>query len=226
MISIPPPLKAGFARLASLNAENRRAILRIFGEVGANDDLAGLDPKLRAEFDFLTEADSDSMTRSLVSLIAFSELHDDLEDLSRDLARALIEEVPQSDEVDEGQFSDFFLELFETSSELRMKTKAKRLAREKPNLMIDARIIADAIPVFELVGEEEVGDFQHFVMSTTLRIDYLDNSSGDGNSGKSIFLGVDDSDLEKLEKLISRARKKKSKLQEKLADAHFTLLEE
>ena len=83
---------------------------------------------------------------------------------------------------------------------LELSYRASRVLFENAHHFHDANIITDIRPIFDVAASA----IQGAVISHVLRIDFASSSEDD----KNLFLAVDDSDLDKLESVVKRARRK------------------
>lgn len=84
-----------------------------------------------------------------------------------------------------------------------LEAKAAALLRARPNTVQSVRVFSDVRPVFDDAREE----IKVSLVTNTLRVRYFN-----GTESRTIHLSMDPSDLDELEKQISRARQKNERL--------------
>lgn len=220
MIYVPDHLVPGFKGIAELKDDERAVLVQVFGNADVRDDAESLHQKVGEALRDLSKEGVDQITTSLLGVLGLSELMDD-EDLPKEVSSSLAARFAwASDSKD--ILARFLIDLVRSSSNLRLRTKAQRLARERERLLVDVRLIVDVRPVFDL--GDDVAEPNKYVAIYTLRFDYVDETAGE-RGAKSMHFAVDDEDLERLEATIKRAREKISVIDSRLANQGWEKLD-
>lgn len=221
MIYVPEHFVPGFRAVSGLDEETRAALLDVFAQADVQAQIETLNQRICQAVSGLSESTANDISSALLGLLGLSEVMDNNQQLARDVVATLAREYEWVN--DALSLESFLQALLDNSSGLRLRGKAKRLAREKEKLLVDARLIMDVRPVFDL--GDRIVEPNNYVTTYTLRFDYIDNTAPEHGT-RSIFFGVDDEDLTKLESVIRRAREKAAAVNDKLGKQGWGKLEE
>lgn len=205
-LGIPDAIVPGISYLSSLSERARDSVIRVAAQidlVSSGKNLEQLNTGLLSVSELADESAKD-VGRALLSFLSLGERYKSDEELISDLADAVQEHKDINWESD--ALAKFLGNLFAESTGLRLRLKAQSLEYDRERIMLDAQIFTDVRPVYDL--EEEPKEICAYVVNNTLKIEYIDqNSTGPGP--RTIYFGVDDTDLSKLKFLIERAESKK-----------------
>ncbi len=215
---VPSSIVPVLPKLVSLNAPLVKDLIQALNKT-----------RPRASIKAFKSAVKQSLTRQFPGL---DQLMDTLLSLSigRDYVAASSEEFAESvAETDELQLTSrqrqalkARLVQFLRCESLTITAKIGALAVERPNLVIDTRIVTDLRPIF---GEEIGKGAKGSLITHTLRIHHLDSQQQHVTTG----FAFDPRDLGKLRRVLTRAKDKETRLKELLSRsnlAYFDLGEE
>ena len=160
--------------------------------------------------------DLSMIIESLVSLgVVLYESEVDLRAFAHDVVRAMSEMADTDPAIrpDEAIVLEQRFQRLLGCRSLTSASKAIGLRTDFPNIFCDAKILTDVRPVF---GDDPKKPPPGAIITHTLKIDY--HRSGGGRR-QEFYVGLDADDLDKLARVLQRARDKKSSLRQLLQKA-------
>lgn len=213
MLKIPGPLLPGFKILAAMSSDQLRTVSEISSIAIDPGKLSQLAESLSTNLDLDSEEGA-RVAQAIISTIGLRSQFDHADEFFDALTETLNESFTW--QVAESEILDFLRSIVNDKGEIGITFKGWTLSRDTSQLFSDAQTVIDARPVFDST-DDDPSSIKAYIIMSTLRIDYFDRSKDEG-SELTVRLSVDEADLEKLEIVIARARKKISVLKDELSE--------
>jgi len=203
-------------KLGTLSEDSARDLISALASVSPTLSPKGLASKLGAAVKSISAEDLADLAAALIALSS-------VRVVNKIPVPQFVEEVCESfatgkpPQVPEGVALRSRLTGLLQAEPLMLSAKASTLQREHTNVLFDARLVTDIRPVFT-DGPEAVPGAMIVHM---LKFSYIHD-----NQSKEFFVALDDEDLMKLQKVISRAEAKSKTLRGIIAKAGLIDLEE
>jgi len=204
-LKVPDEYKLGLHRLLGLGANEREALLKALEDVEPTSDINKLKSQVVSK---LTDiSDSDEIVDGLLSLygarVGFElPLDDFLNAISRAIEKSF-DDAAQPPPPNTNEIKAILEKLLNVPT-LAENMKAVQLLSEHRNTFFNARILTDIRPVFKT----DIGDPLAFCLIIhTLKVSYFK-----GNQPTELFIAMDDNDIELLQDVLERAKKKGTRL--------------
>lgn len=201
VITVPERHALALSKFASLSGDKQEAMFRVAGEVPASSGAWAeqLREAMGDECDIGVD-DAKALTSAIMGLFYVRQRASDRTD--SDFIHAAVRGVQNAApdmNVGTAAIQKVLVNILALKN-LELAYRAGRVRFDHALHMHDAGIVTDIRPIFDLSASAIEGA----VITHVLKIDYASNFEDD----KNIYLAVDDSDLDKLESVIKRARRK------------------
>jgi len=215
-LKIPGIAIEGLIRLFAMNDDEANVVFELLGSIKPEMNWESLRAKIVAK-----PSGTEDAVKVFEAIKGLYELKlridQPIEDLVSDVVESAMENEALKDIIsDKKKLSDRLISALSFNRTLGITAKAENVMSEHQNVYIDGRILTDLRPVFceEIDEDKPVTTIIHNLIINYLADDIM----------KKMVFALDSNDLDKLEKIIARAKSKERVLKQICTDSSLTCL--